>query len=181
MKGEAQEPAQPGTGRAALRQKSAEIVVAALFFLAGAIVVYDSLRLGAKWAEDGPQAGYFPFAIGVLICVASAVNLVAVFAWAREAERPFVEVEQLKMVLAVLVPTAIYVGLIGGVGPVKGLGIYVASAFFVGFFMRWLGKYPWWKVAAVSVGNSVFFFLIFESWFKIPLPKGPLEALLGLN
>ena len=51
----------PEAGRAALRQKSAEIVVAALFFLAGAIVVYDSVRLGAKWAEDGPEAGYFPF------------------------------------------------------------------------------------------------------------------------
>jgi putative tricarboxylic transport membrane protein len=175
MKGEAQEPAQPGTGRAALRQKSAEIAVAALFFIAGAIVVYDSLRLGAKWAEDGPQAGYFPFAVGLLICVASVVNLVAVFAWAREADRPFVEVEQLKLVLAVLVPAAVYVGLIGW------LGIYVASILFIAFFMRWLGKYDWWKLAAVSIGNSVFFFLVFEVWFKIPLPKGPLENWLGLG
>jgi len=61
------------------------------------------------------------------------------------------------------------------------LGIYVSSVIYVGFFMRWLGKYPWWKLVAVSVGNSVFFFLIFEVWFKIPLPKGPVEALLGLD
>ena len=162
-------------GRAALRQKSAEIVVAALFFLGGAIVVYDSLRLGAKWAEDGPQAGYFPFIVGVLMCISAAVNLVAVFAWARETDKPFVAVGQLKMVLAVLVPTALYVSLI------VWLGIYVASVLFIAFFMRWLGKYPWWKLAAVSIGNSVFFFVIFEVWFKIPLPKGPLEALLRLN
>jgi hypothetical protein len=162
-------------GQAALRQKSAEIVVAALFLLAGAIVVYDSLRLGAKWAEDGPEAGYFPFIVGLIICVASAINLVAVFAWARDMEQTFVEVGQLKMVLAVLVPTSIYVGLIGW------LGIYVASIAFIAFFMRWLGKYAWWKLAAVSVGNSVFFFVIFEVWFKIPLPKGPLETLLRLN
>ena len=163
-----------GGGKVAFRQKSAEIVVAALFFLAGAIVVYDSLRLGTKWAEDGPEAGYFPFIVGVLICAAAAINLVAVFAWARD-DKPFVEVEQLKMVLAVLVPTAVYVGLIGW------LGIYVASILFIAFFMRWLGKYDWWKLAAVSIGNSVFFFVIFEVWFKIPLPKGPLEALLRLN
>ena len=162
-------------GRAALRQKSAEIVVAALFLLAGAIVVYDSLRLGAKWAEDGPEAGYFPFIVGLLICISSAINLVAVFAWARDMQQPFVEVGQLKMVLAVLVPTSIYVGLIGW------LGIYVASVVFIAFFMRWLGKYAWWKLAAVSIGNSVFFFVIFEVWFKIPLPKGPLETLLRLN
>src|SRR6188472_3479033 len=92
-------------GRAAFRQKSAEIVVAALFLVVGALVVYDSLRLGAKWADDGPEAGYFPFIIGVIICIASAINFAAVFAWARDTDRTFVEVGQLKMVLAVLVPT----------------------------------------------------------------------------
>jgi hypothetical protein len=92
-----------------------------------------------------------------------------------ERGKTFVEVGQLKLVLAVLVPTAIYTALIGWIG------IYVASILFLGFFMRWLGKYPWWKVLAVSVGNSAVFFLIFEVWFIIPLPKGPIEALLGLN
>jgi hypothetical protein len=47
--------------------------------------------------------------------------------------------------------------------------------------MRWLGKYPWWKVAVVSVGTMVAFFLIFEVWFLVPLPKGPLEEMLGLG
>ena len=162
-------------GRVAFRQRSAEIVVAVLFFLAGALVVYDSYRLGVKWAEDGPQAGYFPFAIGLLICIASVVNLIAVFAWARESEKPFVEVEQLRMVMAVLVPTAIYVGLIGW------LGIYVASVLYIAFFMWWLGKYSWAKILPVAIGVSLAFFLTFEVWFKVPLPKGPLEAALGLN
>jgi hypothetical protein len=162
-------------GRAAFRQKGAELVVAALFLLAGAIVVYDSMRLGSKWADDGPQAGYFPFIVGVIICVASAINLVAVFTWARDQDQTFVEVGQLKMVLSVLVPSAIYVALIGWTG------IYVASILFIGFFMRWLGKYSWLALGAVSVGNSVFFFVIFEVWFKIPLPKGPIENWLGLG
>jgi hypothetical protein len=47
--------------------------------------------------------------------------------------------------------------------------------------MRWLGKYPWWKVVAVSVITVVVFYVIFEIWFKVPLPKGPVESLLGLN
>jgi putative tricarboxylic transport membrane protein len=162
-------------GRAAFRQKGAELVVAALFLLAGAIVVYDSMRLGSKWAEDGPQAGYFPFIVGAIICVASAINLIAVFTWARDQDQTFVEVGQLKMVLSVLVPSAIYVALIGWIG------IYVASILFIGFFMRWLGKYSWLTLAAVSVGNSIFFFVVFEVWFKIPLPKGPIENWLGLG
>jgi putative tricarboxylic transport membrane protein len=163
-----------GSGRGALRQKSAEIVVAAVFLLLGAIVVYDSVRLGYKWGDDGPQAGYFPFYIGALVCGSALINmLVAFFKVGRD--EVFVELGKLKLVLTVLIPAFIYVALI------SWLGIYVASALFVAFFMRWLGKYPWWKAAAVSIGNSVFFFLIFEMWFKVPLPKGPLESLLGLN
>jgi hypothetical protein len=164
-----------GEGRAAFRQTSAELVVAALFFLLGAIVIYDSWRLGAGWSDDGPQAGYFPFYIGLLVCAASAVNFGQALLGKRDREKAFVEVGALKLVLSVLVPAAIYVGLIGW------LGIYVASTVFIAFFMRWLGKYAWWKVAAVSIGNSVVFFLIFEYWFKVPLPKGPLESLLGLG
>ena len=173
MSGDPQEPPR-ADARAAFSQKSAEIAVAALFFLLGAIVIYDSLRVGIRWADDGPQSGYFPFYIALLICGSSLLN--AVFALSKSIPgKAFVEVGSLKLVLTVLVPAAIYVALIGWTG------IYVASVLFVAFFMRWLGKYPWWKVAAVSVGNSVVFFLIFEIWFKVPLPKGPLESMLGLN
>ena len=163
----------PG-GRPAFGVKSAEIGLALVFLALGGIVIYDSLRLGAKWGDDGPQAGYFPFYVGALICLASIANLVAAARVAAGKGKAFVEIGQLKLVLAVLVPTAIYVGLI------KWIGLYVASAVFVAFFMRWLGKYAWWKTAAVSIGNSVVFFLIFEVWFKIPLPKGPLETLLRI-
>lgn len=164
-----------GEGRVALRQRGAEIGVAALFFVLGAIVVFDSARLGSKWGADGPEAGYFPFYIGLITCLASLVNLVTAALSRRMKDKPFVHVPQLKLVLSVLVPAAIYVAAIGWTG------IYLASTIFVAFFMRWLGKYPWWKVAAVSIGNSVVFFLIFEVWFKVPLPKGLLEAWLGLN
>jgi putative tricarboxylic transport membrane protein len=161
--------------RPAFRQKSAEMAVAAFIFLLGAIVIYDSARLGARWGDDGPQAGYFPFYIGLILCASSAVNLALALLNRRDRDRTFVELGQLKLVLTVLIPSAVYVGLIGWTG------IYVASAVYVAFFMRRLGKYPWWKVAAVSIGNSVAFFLIFEIWFKVPLPKGPVEALLGLD
>jgi hypothetical protein len=89
--------------------------------------------------------------------------------------KTFVEVGQLKMVLAVLVPSAVFAAL------VTWIGIYVSSVLFIAFFMRWLGKYAWWKVAVVSLGTAVVLYLVFEKWFKVPLPKGPLENLLGLG
>ena len=162
-------------GKAAIKTRTMEIAVAAFILLCGAIVIFDSARLGAKWGEDGPEAGYFPFYFGLLLCIASVVNLLSALAAARRDASDFVQLRALKLVFSVLIPTAIYVGLI------SPLGLYLASTVFIAFFMRWLGKYAWWIVAAVSIGNSVVFFVVFEVWFKIPLPKGPLEAALGLN
>lgn len=162
-------------GKAAIKTRTMEIAIAVFFLLCSAIVIYDSARLGARWGEDGPQAGYFPFYIGVILCIASVINLLQALAAAKREDSEFVQYDALKLVFSVLLPTAVYAGLIGP------LGLYVASAVFIAFFMRWLGKYSWRLVASVSIGNSVVFFVVFEIWFKIPLPKGPLEAVLGLN
>jgi hypothetical protein len=167
--------AQGEQGRAVVRTRSAELAMAGFFLAVGALVIYDSARLGIGWADDGPRAGYFPFYVGLLICVSSLINGVRALLVPAAKDKAFVEAGQLKMVLMMLVPTTIYVAVIGWTG------IYLASAVFIAFFMRWLGKYAWWKVAVVSVGTVVAFFLIFEIWFQVPLPKGPLEALLGLN
>jgi len=166
---------EPSIERPALRYKTAELAVAGFLFALGAIVIFDSVRLGARWAADGPEAGYFPFYLGVIICAASAINMVQALKMQAAKNVTFVEVGQLKLVLSVLIPSAVFAGLVGW------LGIYVSAILYVGFFMRWLGKYPWWKLAAVALGNSTVFYLIFEVWFKIPLPKGPIEALLGLD
>ena len=165
---------QPG-GRAAFRTRTAELAVAAGFFIFGAIVIYDSLRLGMRWIADGPQPGYFPFYLGVIICVSAALTFALALRMAEAKNRTFVERGQLKLVLSVLIPSMAYVALVGW------LGIYVSAVLFIALFMRWLGKYPWWKVALVSLGNSIVFFLVFERWFLVPLPKGPVETWLGLN
>src|SRR5262249_13016165 len=124
-------------GRVAFHIKSAEIVVAALFLIVGLLVMYDSVRLGATWGDDGPKPGYFPFYIGLIMTAAALMNLARGFMIAREKNAPFVLTGQLKMVLTVLVPTAIYAAAITWVG------IYVSSLVFIAFFMRWLGKFAW--------------------------------------
>jgi hypothetical protein len=162
--------------RAAFRRKSAELAVAAFIFLLGAILIVDSVRLGIGWQEvHGPRPGYFPFYIGLIMCVASLVNVARALMVRGADNKTFVEVGQLKLVLSVLVPTMLYALL------VTWIGIYISSILFIAFFMRWLGKYPWWKVIGVSLGTAVVIYLVFEKWFKVPLPKGPLENLLGLG
>jgi hypothetical protein len=161
--------------RPALRTRAAEIGLALFLFALGGVLIFDSLRLGMRWAEEGPQPGYFPFYLGVFICAACAVTIVLALRMPAARNKTFVEVGQLKLVLSVLIPSAVFVALVGWIG------IYVSAVLFVALFMRWLGKYPWWKVAAVSLGHAVVLFVIFEIWFLVPLPKGQLERMLGIG
>lgn len=154
-----------------------EVVVAVCFLVFGSIVAWDSHRLGASWSSDGPQAGYFPFYIGVIIIVSAFVNLYMAMRMGEAARKAFVEWGQLRLILAVMLPSIVYVALIDN--PWYGLGIYVPSALFIAIYMRILGKYGWLTIAAVSIGVMLAFFLSFEIWFKVPLPKGPIEALFG--
>jgi putative tricarboxylic transport membrane protein len=154
-----------------------EAAVALVFLAFGAVVSWDSWRIGARWSDDGPQAGYFPFYIGVFIIVSALAILYNAARMGEEGREPFVHWHQLRMVLTVLVPSIVYVALIDN--PWFSLGIYVPSALFIAAFMRYLGKYKWHTIAAVAVGVIVAFFLMFEIWFQVPLPKGPLEAAFG--
>jgi len=150
-----------------------DLTVAVLVFMIGATVGYESYRLGASWGSDGPQAGYFPFYIGLLICVCSAVVFVQSYIKLATDRRVFVTAGQFKQVLVILLPSTVYV--LG----VQLIGIYVPSALFIGLFMSFVGKYHSLRSTAVGLGVSVSAFVLFEIWFKIPLPKGPLERLIG--
>ena len=165
------QPTAEGRDRASVSTRSVEIAVALILFTLGATVVYDSYRLGSKWGSDGPQSGYFPFYIGLLICIASAVTLVKALRAKAGTGKPFVLWGPFKRVLTVLIPAALYVLCI------KFVGIYVASAIYIAVFMIWLGKYSWWKGIAVGVGINAIFFMMFEVWFKVPLFKGDLNPL----
>ncbi len=162
-----------GSARAGARTVVVDLLVAVLVFALGAIVGYDSYRLGASWGSDGPQAGYFPFYIGLLICICSAVVFVQSFVRLGTDRKVFVTAGQFKQVLVILVPSAIYVF------GVWLIGIYVSSALFIALFMKFAGRYSWLRSAVMGLVVSASAFVMFEIWFKIPLPKGPVERLLG--
>jgi putative tricarboxylic transport membrane protein len=151
--------------------RTAEIIVAAVLAIGALIVVWSNYQLGAGWSSYGPEAGYFPMRLGIIVCLASL--FVIVQAIRRNDRAPFIEVAQARLVAVILVPLIVYVFAI------KYLGIYVSSAIFIAAFMLFLGKFAWWKCATVSICVMLAFFFIFEIQFKVPLPKGPLENWLG--
>ncbi len=151
-----------------------ELVVSGLLMIVAAVVMYDSYRVGMGWDVDGPQAGYFPFYVGLIMLVSSTVTfLYHLIVRSAAGQANFVDRSALWLVLKVLLPTIVYVVLIGY------LGLYVASAIYITFFMLWLGKYSLFKALPIAIGLPLFMFWLFEIAFLIPLPKGPLEAALG--
>jgi hypothetical protein len=150
-----------------------ELGVAALLMLLAALVLYDSVRVGIGWGDDGPKSGYFPFRIGLALLAASAWVFVTTLLKARAEHPLFAERSQLATVFAMLIPMVVYVG------GIWALGLYVSSLVLIAYFMKRYGRFGWGLTAAVSIGVPVAFFLVFEKWFLVPLPKGPLERLMG--
>ena len=160
-------------GQSTVSSRTMELVVSALLMAVATLVMWDSSRLGMGWAFDGPEAGYFPFYVGLIMFVSSFYTFVSNLRVTTLGTTNFVGKTQGKLVLQVLVPAAVFVFLIGY------LGIYVAAAVFIAFFMWWLGAYPVRKIVPVAVLVPMALFILFEIWFLVPLPKGPLETALG--
>lgn len=147
--------------------------MALLFALLAVVGIIGSVRVGIDWAAEGPRAGFFPFYVSLIVLISSAINLLNVFR-DYDGGETFAEWRQIRQVLSVVIPSAVYVL------AVPTIGMYVSSGLLVGFFMRWLGRYSWLKVLVLGIGLPVVTYILFERWFLVPLPKGPVEDWLGL-
>ena len=151
--------------------RAADLITASILILLGALVIVDAMRLGVGWGIDGPKSGFFPFWLALIMVVCCAIILAQ---QARKAIRPaFIAPGKLSPVLKVLWPAILAVALM------QWLGLYVASALYLGFYMRWVGRHSWAAVISLAFGIPLVTFLVFERWFYVPMPKGPLEAWLG--
>ncbi|PYM13030.1 MAG: tricarboxylate transporter [Candidatus Rokuibacteriota bacterium] len=151
--------------------KTAELVTVVVLLIVGGIVVYDSASIGIGWGTDGPRSGFFPFWLGVALIAASVA--IGIQTLRRATSTIFVTRAQLVPVLQVLGPATALVVL------TQVIGLYVSSALYLAVYMRWIGRHRWLAIAAISIGIPLLTFLIFEKWFLVPMPKGPLEGWLG--
>jgi hypothetical protein len=184
---EAQAAAPEAADETGIPKRTVEVIVALLLFAFGALIAVDSHRLGSSWGSDGPQSGYFPFYIGLLICFSALATLTqAMYAQWRDRKKYFrgavlrhrtlfVAWGPLRQVLLVLIPALAYVLF------VQLIGIYVASAIYIALFMVYLGHYSWLRSILVAVITNAAFFAMFEVWFKVPLFKGAFNPLWWLG
>jgi len=153
--------------------RSVDIIVSFLLLGIAALLGYDNWRSGAGWAPDGPQAGYFPFYLSLVLGSASIYGIVTAYVSRKEEGEAFVTRDQLRRVAQVFVPSFLFCLF------TQWLGLYVASFIFIAGFMAWIGKIALWKSVLTALLFSLIMFATFEIAFDVIMPKGPLEALFG--
>jgi hypothetical protein len=152
-----------------------DAVVALLVLGLGLVVLQGSWHLGSRWTSDGPGSGYFPFYIGLIMCIAGVGIFLQALFGRKQNREIFVDSVQLRRVLSVLIPALVYVL------AVQFVGLYVASAVYIALFMIVLGKYSPLKSIIAGLAVNALFFMMFEVWFKVPLFKGSLDPLRFLG
>ncbi len=152
---------------------SVEIFVSLLLLALAVTLGYDNWRTGIAWDSTGPQAGYFPFYLSVILGGASLFGMVTAFLARKEASETFVTRAQLRRVMLVFVPTALFCL------AMQYLGLYVASFLLIGGFMRVVGKIALWKSLLTAFLFTAIMFATFDIAFDVIMPKGPLEAAFG--
>ena len=148
-----------------------DLAVAIFLMVLGGVVVADAARLGFGWGTDGPKSGFFPFWLAVILVGSCA--LIVIQTLRSRSAAPFVTWAQLDPVLKVLGPALAAVTLM------QFIGLYVSAALYLAFYMRLVGRHSWGLVVGLGVLIPLVTFLVFETWFLVPMPKGPLEAWLG--
>ncbi len=153
--------------------RAVEVVVYLLLLVLAGLLAFDNWRTGMGWDSTGPQAGYFPFYLSMILAAASLYGLAREFVSRKQASDPFVTREQFWRVLQVFLPTLAFCLL------TQWLGLYVASFLLVAGFMAWVGRIALWKSLVTAAVFTVLMFITFDVAFDVIMPKGPLEALLG--
>ena len=151
--------------------RAADIATASFLTLLGGLVLAEAIRLGFRWGPDGPESGFFPFWLAVVGIAHSIAILVR--AIRKHSTEPFATRDQLRLVLTVAAPAAAMVAL------THFIGLYVAALLYLAFYMRRVGRHSWASTVGVSLAIPLVTFVVFEKWFLVPMPKGPLEEWLG--
>jgi putative tricarboxylic transport membrane protein len=169
-----EDPSAPaGDSPALTTHRTVEVAVSLALLGLAVLLALDNRRTGMSWDSTGPQAGYFPFYLSVILGAASLFGLVKQFLSRKQARKTFVTRAQFRRVLQVFAPTLAFCL------ATQWLGLYVASFLLVAGFMAWVGRIAVWKSLLTALLFSLAMFVTFEIAFDVIMPKGPLEALFG--
>jgi len=154
--------------------RTADIVTGAIIMAFGLLVVFDAARLGFGWGENGPQAGFYPFVMGMIMVIGCIIIIIQAIQrkGVAKSDKPFIPREAVKPVLQVVIPATLMVA------ATEYIGLYLAAAIYMGIYMRWIGKHSWKAVLPLAIIVPSVTWYVFEKLFLIPMPQGSLMGWL---
>jgi hypothetical protein len=161
--------------RPLVSRATAEVATAAILFCIGAAIVVGALEFQIGWDESGPQPGYFPFRVGLVVMLGALGSAVTALLHREWRGTVWLTDVQVRRVASFFGPVVAFVALC------NVLGLYAAMALYLVFTTRFQGGYGWVRSLGIGLGTAVAFFVLFEFLFGQPLLKGPIEGLLGFH
>lgn len=157
-----------------LTRRGLELAASAVVFTLGSLAVIGALEHDIWWAADGPPSGYFPFRLGLVLMAASTAIAIQALASGPRGREEVLSREGGRRMVGFFAPLVAYVAV------AQVLGLYIATALYLGVVLRTMGGHAWRTTAAVALAVPAASWLLFEMWFTVPLLKGPVERWLGL-
>jgi hypothetical protein len=157
--------------------RKGDIICAGVILCLGILVMYDSIRLNIGWGMNGPEPGFYPFIMSLIVVIGSlmVINLAVGRKGVSQSDKPFFPEGSKKPVLNVIIPAVVMVIL------TEYVGLYLAAGLYLAFYMRWIGRHRWGTVILISVIVPLSTYVVFDMVFLVPTPKGSLEGIIGFE
>jgi putative tricarboxylic transport membrane protein len=139
-----------------------DLAASVVFIALAVIVIIEGMRLGAGWDERGPQAGFFPFWLAILMAVGALAAFVQ--ALRRRFQTPFFEHrEEIVDLAKVGIPLA------AAIVVIPWTGLYISTFLYVWLFAWWYGGFRWWTVLIGALAFTAIMHFTLTA-MRIPMP-----------
>jgi hypothetical protein len=151
-----------------------EIIGALLFVCFGLFLGWQSLQY-RLWARIGPRAGFFPFAIGIIIVVLSLIIIIGTLkrrSAQKEGQTQTAEETGVTSYSKVAY-YAVGIGLFGVL--ITSVGSEITSFVFLLFMLKFVEKQSWTRSVVVALVSITVSYLLFVRALSVQLPAGILH------
>ena len=146
------------------------MIVSICFGIIAIVVLAETFRLGFGWEEfQGPQAGFVPFYLGLLLLGCSIFLFQKAFRSPKKEDDTFFINRQGMMEAIRIFGTATLFSIL-----MVYTGTYFSTIIFAMLFSRWLGKHSWVACIVFTIVTTLTIYFGMEVGLKIPLPKSAL-------
>ena len=142
-------------------------VVSILGMMIGAAIMNAASEFPLEFTENGPGAGFWPFALGTALTIAAVVLLIYTISNKKELSKELVALTlpanmRVYMMMAIIV---VYAGLI------NVLGFYPASAILIPATMKLMDFHNKKVIAMTTIGTIAFIYLVFSVLLHTQMPQ----------